>query len=172
MFSLGVFLQPMSAATGWSRMGSAAGIASLSGKIICWLVADRVGAKPMLLAGLILQALAVSLYLVARELSHFYAVALMFGFAYGGVMPLYAILVREYFGARIMGTTFGAIGSASTLGMALGPLAGGWVHDAFGSYVWLFIGSCGIGLGAVAIACTFRPPRALPAMPATPSVAR
>jgi MFS family permease len=150
---------------------SAAGIASLSGKIICELVADRVGAKPMLLAGFILQALAVSLYLVTRELSHFYAVALMFGFAYGGAMPLYAILVREYFGARIMGTTFGAIGSASTLGMALGPLAGGWVHDAFGSYVWLFIGSCGIGLGALAIACTFRPPRALPAMPATASVA-
>jgi MFS family permease len=150
---------------------SAAGIASLSGKIICELVADRVGAKPMLLAGLILQALAVSLYLVARELSHVYAVALMVGFASGGVMPLYAILVREYFGARIMGTTFGAIGSASTLGMALGPLAGGWVHDAFGSYVWLFIGSCGIGLGAVAIACTFRLCRALPAMPATLSVA-
>jgi MFS family permease len=46
-------------------------------------------------------------------------------------------LVREY---------FGAVGFASTLGMALGPLAGGWLYDAFGSYVWLFIGSCGIGL--------------------------
>jgi MFS family permease len=151
---------------------SAAGLASLSGKIICGLVADRVGAKPMLLAGLILQALAVSLYLVTRELSHFYAVALMFGFAYGGVMPLYAILVREYFGARIMGTTFGAVGLASTLGMALGPLAGGWLYDAFGSYVWLFLGSCAIGLGAVAIACTFCPPRSLPAALATASVAR
>jgi MFS family permease len=150
---------------------SAAGLASLSGKIICGLVADRVGAKHVLLAGLALQVVAVSLYLVTRELSHFYAVALMFGFAYGGVMPLYAILVREYFGARIMGTTFGAVGLASTLGMALGPLAGGWLYDAFGSYVWLFIGSCGIGLGAVAIACTFRPPRSLPAALATPSVA-
>ena len=100
---------------------SVAGLASLSGKIICGLVADRVGAKRVLLAGLALQAIAVSLYLVTRELLHFYAVALMFGFAYGGVMPLYAILVREYFGARIMGTTFGAVGFASTLGMALGP---------------------------------------------------
>jgi MFS family permease len=125
----------------------------------------------VLLAGLTLQVVAVSLYLFTRELSHFYAVALMFGFAYGGVMPLYAILVREYFGARIMGTTFGAVGLASTLGMALGPLAGGWLYDAFGSYVWLFIGSCAIGLGAVAIACTFRPPRSLPAALATPSVA-
>jgi hypothetical protein len=58
----------------------------------------------------------------------------------------------------------------STLGMALGPLAGGWVYDAFGSYAWLFIGSCGVGLGAVAIACTFRPlhqlPTALPSLSA------
>ena len=150
---------------------SAAGLASLSGKIICGLVADRVGAKRVLLAGLALQAVAVSFYLVTRELSHFYAVALMFGFAYGGVMPRDAILVREYFGARIMGTTFGAVGFASTLGMALGPLAGGWVYDAFGSYVWLFIGSVGIGLGAVAIAFMFRPPRSLPAALPAPSVA-
>ena len=127
----------------------AAGLASLGGRIICGLVADRVGAKRTLLAGLALQAVAVSLYLFTRELASFYALALMFGFAYGGVMPLYAILVREYFGARIMGTAFGAVALVSTLGMALGPWAGGWLYDAFGSYFWLFIGSFGIGLGAV-----------------------
>src|SRR5204863_8841407 len=146
---------------------SAAGVASLGGKIICGLVADRVGAKRVLVTGLALQAVAVSLYLVTRETASFYALALMFGFAYGGVMPLYAILVREYFGARIMGTIFGAVAFVSTLGMALGPWAGGSLYDAFGSYVWLFIGSAGIGLGAVAIALTFRPPRQL--SPARPS---
>ena len=150
---------------------SVASLASLSGKIICGLVADRVGAKRTLLAGLALQAGAVSLYLVTSELAGFYAVALVFGFAYGGVMPLYAILVREYFGARIMGTVFGAAALASTLGMAMGPLAGGWLYDAFGSYFWLFIGSFGIGLGAVAIAFTFRPPRALPAALSRPIAA-
>src|SRR5213083_576688 len=113
----------------------AAGLASLSGRIICGLVADRVGAKRTLLAGLALQAVTVSLYLFTRELAGFYAVALVFGFAYGGVMPLYAILVREYFGARIMGTVFGAAAFASTLGMAAGPVAGGWLYDAFGSYL-------------------------------------
>ena len=65
----------------------------------------------------------------------------------------------------------GAASIASTPGVALGPLAGGWVYDAFDSYVWLFIGSCGIGLGAVAIACTFRPPRSLPVALPAPSVA-
>ena len=91
--------------------------------------------------------------------SGFYGLALMFGFSYGAVMPLYAILVREYFGARIMGTMFGAVNMASTLGMAIGPWAGGWLYDAYGSYFWLYIGSFGIGLGAVAIAFVFRPPR-------------
>src|SRR6185503_9489357 len=150
---------------------SVAGLASLSGKIVCGLVADRVGAKRVLLSGLALQAIAMSFYLVTRELSQFYAVALMFGFAYGGVMPLYAILVREYFGPRNMGAIFGAAGLASTLGMAVGPVAGGWLYDTSGSYAWLFIGSAAIGLGAVAIAFAFRPPRLVPAALPSPSVA-
>ncbi len=76
-------------------------------------------------------------------------------------MPLYAILVHEYFGARIMGTMFGAVHRASTLGMALVPCNGGRVFDLYGSYFRLYIGSAGIGLGAVAIAFTFRPPHPL-----------
>jgi MFS family permease len=150
---------------------SVAGLASLSGKIVCGLVADRVGAKRVLVAGLVLQAVAISFYLATNELWHFYGVALMFGFAYGGVMPLYAILVREYFGARIMGTIFGAVGFASTVGMSLGPLAGGWLYDTLGGYFWLYIGSFGIGLGAVAIAFTFRPPSRQPAALPSPSLA-
>lgn len=150
---------------------SVAGLASLGGKIVCGLVADRVGAKRTLVVGLAIQAVAVSLYLFTRELASFYALALMFGFAYGGVMPLYAILVREYFGARIMGTAFGAVAFVSTLGMAMGPLAGGWLYDTFGSYVWLYMGSFGIGLGAVAIALTFRAPSRLPAALPSPSAA-
>jgi len=151
---------------------SVASLASLTGKIVCGLMADRVGAKRTLVAGLALQAIAVSLYLGARQVSGFYAVALVFGFAYGGVMPLYAILVREYFGERIMGAAFGAVAFVSTLGMALGPWAGGWLYDTFGGYFWLFLGSFGIGLGAVAIAVTFRPPRELVAALPSPSAAR
>ena len=140
---------------------SAAGLASLSGKIVCGLFADRIGAKRTLVAGLALQAAAISLYLFTAGLASFYALALMFGFAYGGVMPLYAILVREYFGERIMGAAFGAVSVAATLGMALGPWLGGALYDSLGSYAWMFVGSSAIGLGAVAIALSFRPPRAL-----------
>jgi MFS family permease len=70
--------------------------------------------------------LSVSLYGVTRDLASFYGLALMFGFSYGAVMPLYAILVREYFGARIIGSMFGAVNMASTLGMAIGPWTGGF----------------------------------------------
>jgi MFS family permease len=150
---------------------SVAGLASLSGKIVCGLVADRMGAKQTLIAGLALQAASVILYLFTRELGSFYALAVSFGFAYGGVMPLYAVLVREYFGERIVGSVFGAVSTAATLGMALGPWVGGRVFDTVGSYAWMYVGSFAIGVGAVAIAFTFRPPRALgaPLLAARPS---
>ena len=135
------------------------GLASLSGRIVCGLIADRVGAKQTLVTGLAVQALAVSLYIVTKGTVGLYALAAMFGLAFGGVMPLYAILVREYFGAKVMGSAFGAAAMISTFGMALGPWAGGWLFDTFGTYFWMYIGSFGIGLGAVAIAFTFRPPQ-------------
>ena len=150
---------------------SVAGLASLSGRIFCGLIADRVGAVPTLVAGLGLQAMAVSFYLMTRDLTSFYTVSLVFGLAYGSVMPLYAILVRETFGARIMGSVFGAAAMVSTLGMALGPWVGGTLYDAFGDYFWLYIGSFGMGLGAVAIAFTFKSLRPLPAALPSPSVA-
>jgi MFS family permease len=150
---------------------SVAGLASLGGRIVCGLIADRVGAKQTLVVGLAIQALAIIGYIFTRDLASFYALSVLFGFAYGGVMPLYAILVREYFGARIMGTTFGAVALVSTLGMALGPVAGGWLYDSLGSYFWLFVASCGIGLGAVAVGITFRPPTVVPVVLPRPRVA-
>ena len=151
---------------------SVAGLASLGGRIVCGLVADRVGAKRTLVVGLAIQALAVTLYIFTRNLASFYALSVMFGFAYGGVMPLYAIIVREYFGARIMGTAFGAVALVSTLGMSIGPPAGGWLFDTYGSYSWLYMSSFAIGLAAVAIASTFRPPATMLAAVPSPSPAR
>ncbi len=138
------------------------GLASLTGRVVCGLIADRVGAKQTLVVGLAIQALAVSLYMITRGTVGLYALAALFGLSFGGVMPLYAILVREYFGTRIMGTAFGTVAMVSTLGMAIGPWAGGWLFDTFGSYFWMYVGSFGIGLGAVAIAFTFRPPQRRP----------
>jgi MFS family permease len=140
-----------------------AGLAGLGGRIGLGLAADRWGAKSVLVAGLLLQALAVGGYVFVSGLMQFYVLSMVFGLAYGGVMPLYAVLVRDAFGPRIMGTLFGAVAMFASLGMALGPWAGGWVFDSYGSYTWLYLGSFGIGLAAVAIALTFRPRRLPPA---------
>jgi MFS family permease len=121
------------------------------------LAGDRFGAKRTVVAGLLIQALAAGAYFFVRQLGEFYAVAIVFGMAYGGVMPLYAVIAREYFPMRIMGTVFGAAAMVSSLGMALGPIVGGWIFDTFASYGWLYIASFGIGLGAAAIALTFPP---------------
>jgi MFS family permease len=145
------------------------GLSALSGRIICGIVADRTDAKRTLVAGLAVQALAVSLYLFTSSLGGFYAVAALFGFAFGGVMPLYAILVREYFPANIMGSVFGVVAMASTFGMALGPPAGGFLFDRFGGYAWLYIGSTGLAVAAVAIALTVRPPRLAPMAQLSPT---
>jgi MFS family permease len=145
---------PMAAAT----VISVAGLSAVGGRVACGLLADRFGAKETLIGGLMVQALAISLYLLVHDLNAFYALGVVFGVAYGGIMPLYATLVREYFGAKIMGTVFGAVAMLSTFGMALGPWAGGWLYDNFGGYFWLYVASSAVGLGAVAIAFTFRPP--------------
>ncbi len=136
---------------------SAEGLAGLAGRVAFGLAGDRFGAKHALVVGLLIQALGAGAYYFARELSAFYAVAIVFGFTYGGVMPLYAAIAREYFPMRIMGTVFGAATLASSLGMALGPAVGGLIYDTTASYGWLYLGSFAVGLGAVAIGLTFPP---------------
>jgi MFS family permease len=146
-------LAPLAAVTVYSVEG----LAGLGGRLALGVAADRLGVKRVLIAGLLIQAVAAFAFIFASRLGEFYAVAATFGFAYGGVMPLYAVLAREYFGQRILGAVFGAAAMVSSLGMALGPALGGWIFDSFGRYTWMYVGSAVIGLGAVAIALAFPP---------------
>ena len=137
------------------------GLSSIVGRIGGGLLADRIGSKPTLIGGLALQAAVIAVYLFAREAWTFYALAIVFGTAYGGVMPLYALVTREYFGEKVMGTAYGAVFLISSLGMGLGSLAGGLIHDRLGAYAWLYLGSSLIAFMAVVLACTFRRPAGL-----------
>lgn len=136
---------------------SVEGLSGLGGRVLLGVLADRLGVKPVLVVGLLVQAAAIGTYLAVSQLDQFYMLAIIFGGAYGGVMPLYATLAREYFGQQIMGSVFGAVTMLSSLGMAIGPLAGGWIFDTYGNYGWLFFGSLFVGLGAAAIALAFPP---------------
>ena len=141
---------------------SVEGLAGLGGRVLIGLLADRFGAKRLLVITLAVQAVAIAAYLKVNELSEFYALAVIFGVAYGGGMPLYASIARDYFGQHIMGTVFGAATMLSSLGMALGPVAGGWVFDNFSNYAWLYIASAAVAVGAVLLALMF--PKPQPAM--------
>src|SRR5580658_8528017 len=136
---------------------SVEGLAGLGGRIAFGLAGDRFGARRTLIAGLLMQAFFAASYYFASSLDVFYSVAVLFGFTYGGVMPLYAVLARENFPLRMMGTVIGGTATAGSLGMATGPVLGGWLYDRFGSYGSLYLVSWGFGILAVIIAMAFRP---------------
>jgi MFS family permease len=136
---------------------SVEGLAGMGGRVAFGILGDRFGAKRILVLGLLAQAFGALAFVFVRELGAFYAAAALFGFIYAGVMPLYAVLARENFPLRMMGTVIGGTAMAGGLGMALGPLAGGFIYDTFGSYLWLYVGAWGMGIGAFLIAMTFKP---------------
>jgi MFS family permease len=136
---------------------SVEGLAGLGGRLAFGLLGDRFGARRVLVLGLLVQAFGALGYVFVRELAAFYAVAALFGFIYAGVMPLYAVLARENFPLKMMGTVIGGTAMAGSLGMATGPIAGGLIYDTFASYAWLYIGAWGMGLGAFLMALSFRP---------------
>jgi MFS family permease len=138
---------------------SVEGLAGLGGRIAFGLLGDRFGAKRTFVSGLLLQAVAVGCYMLVRQQLAFYSVAVVFGFAYAGIMPLYAVLVRENFPLSIIGSVVGAASMASSLGMAFGPLAGGVIFDTYGTYRWLYVASVLFGLAAAVTMVTFRPAR-------------
>ena len=141
------------------------GLASLLGRIISGVIADRWGAKRTLIAMLIAQAPSISIYLVTGSAASFYVLAVVFGLSYGGVMPMYALLTREYFGQKAMGTAYGAIFMLQAIGMGLGAYAGGWFYDHLGTYAWLFGSATVVAAAAILFALPLRSPRAL-AVPA------
>lgn len=133
------------------------GLAGMGGRIAFGLLGDRFGARNILVLGLLAQSFGALGYVLAGGLTGFYAAAAIFGFIYSGVMPLYAVLARENFPLRHMGSVIGGMSMAGSLGMALGPIAGGLIYDNFATYTWLYVGSWAVGLGAFAIAMMFRP---------------
>jgi MFS family permease len=136
---------------------SVEGLAGLFGRIGFGVLGDRFGAKRVLVIGLLVQAFGALAYVFVQQLAAFYAVAALFGFIYAGVMPLYAVLVRENFPLRMLGTVIGGTAMAGSLGMATGPIAGGLIYDTFASYAWLYIGAWGMGIGAFLMIMAFRP---------------
>ena len=98
-----------------------------------WL-ADRIGGLPTLMAGSALQGVALLLYLAFDGLTSLYVISALFGLFQGGIVPSYAVVVRESFPAQEAGTRVGVVLMATLVGMALGGWMSGFIYDLTGSY--------------------------------------
>ncbi len=97
-------------------------------------IADYIGAVRALLIGSVAQCLALFLYLPFDGLMSLYVVSLIFGLAQGGIVPCYAMIVREYMPAQEAGRRVGIVITATVIGMAAGGWASGWIYDLTHSY--------------------------------------
>jgi len=136
---------------------SVEGLAGMFGRLGFGVAGDRFGAQRVLVLGLLAQAFGVLAYAFVGQLAGFYAVAVIVGFIYAGTMPLYAVIIRENFPLKMMGTIIGGTAMAGSLGMSTGPLLGGLIYDRFGTYAPMYVGSWILGLAAMLVLWSFRP---------------
>jgi MFS family permease len=112
------------------------GIAS---RLISGLLADKIGPLPTILIGSGLQGLALLLYLPYDGLISLYVVSAIFGLAQGGIVPTYALIVRQFFPAREAATRVSLVFTSTIVGMALGGWLSGEIYDLTGSYRAAFL---------------------------------
>tara|TARA_R110002072_G_scaffold244660_1_gene403996 strand:- start:310 stop:1527 length:1218 start_codon:yes stop_codon:yes gene_type:complete len=108
-------------------------------RLVSGLIADRLGGVATLLIGSVGQMIGLMLYLPADGQTSLTVVSLIFGLSQGGIVPAYAIIVREYMPAKEAGTRVGFVIMATILGMALGGWMSGWIYDMTGSYSLAFV---------------------------------
>jgi MFS family permease len=120
-------------------------------RIASGFIADRIGGVRTLLLGSVLQGAALFLYLWFDGLTSLYVISALFGLFQGGIVPSYAIIVREYFPPREAGTRLGLILMATLLGMALGGWMSGLIFDLTGSYRAAFLNGLAWNLVNVSI---------------------
>jgi MFS family permease len=131
-------------------------------RLVSGFLADRLGGLMTLLVGSTLQTVALVLFLPSDALVSLYLVSAIFGLAQGGIVPAYAIIVREYLPAHEAGARIGQVTFATIAGMALGGWMSGAIHDATGAYVYAFLNGIGwnvLNIGIVAALLMLSRPR-------------
>ena len=113
--------------------------AGIISRLASGFLADYMGGVRTALLGSVLQCLALIFFLPFDGLMSLYVLSFMFGLAQGGIIPCYAIIVREYLPAQEAGRWIGFVTMVTILGMALGGWLSGWIYDLTGSYQTAFI---------------------------------
>ena len=127
----------------------AAGIVS---RIVSGLICDRIGGLRTLVLGSVLQGIALLLFLPFDGLVSLYVISALFGLFQGGIVPSYAIIVREHFPPAEAGARVGTVIMCTLFGMALGGWMSGKVFDLTGSYHAAFLNGIGWNLLNLSIA--------------------
>ena len=108
-------------------------------RLVSGVICDRIGGLRTLVLGSVLQGVALLMFLPFDGMVSLYVISALFGLFQGGIVPSYAIIVREYFPAQKVGVLVGAVIMATMIGMALGGWMSGKVFDLTGSYHAAFI---------------------------------
>ena len=127
----------------------ASGIVS---RLVSGFICDRIGGIRTLLLGSALQGVALLLFLPFDGMVPLYVVSALFGLFQGGIVPSYAIIIREHFALQEVGARVGAVIMATLIGMALGGWLSGWIFDMTGSYDAAFLNGIAWNLLNLAIA--------------------
>jgi len=161
VYAMGLGLSPTRAATVMTAIGGV----GILGRVGVGSLADRLGAKRLLV--ILFGLVSLSLLWVSANTQQWgvFAFAVVFGFAFGGIAPLYSHMVAELFGLRAHGAILGIIGFSIGLGSAVGPVFTGYVYDVVGSYTIPFI-VCGVAAAISALLVLFVKP--LPDRPQEP----
>jgi MFS family permease len=134
-------------------------------RLVSGFVADRIGGVRTLILGSALQCLTLMLYLPFHGLLSLYVVSALFGLSQGGIVPSYALIVREYFPSHEAGIRIGGVLMSTIVGMALGGWLSGAIFDLTGSYRAAFVNGIVWNLLNLAIALwLLRQPRRIRAM--------
>jgi MFS family permease len=115
-------------------------------------IADRFGGVVTLLVGSVMQAVALFLYFLSDGLTSLYIISILFGLFQGGIVPSYAVIIREYFPPQEAGGRVGMVIMATVFGMALGGWMSGYIFDLTGSYRIAFLNGLAWNLLNLAIA--------------------
>jgi MFS family permease len=108
-------------------------------RLLSGLIADRIGGVNTLLLGSVLQGVALILYVPFDGLMSLYIVSGLFGLFQGGIVPSYALIVRQYFPPQEAGARVGMVLTATMIGMAFGGWLSGVIYDLTGSYRMAFL---------------------------------
>ena len=126
------------------------GATAAAGRLIWGIVSDRVGARQTVFVCIVAQTVLIFALGFMESLTALYVFAAAYGFSYGGVLPLYAVVTRELYGMKRFGTIYGMNSFLTSIGMGMGGLVGGYMFDLYGEYFQAFMTSVVLGLFAIA----------------------